>query len=204
MASIPIAGISTVVFNTTVCQTLGFDAFNGTHCYTEGTSVWTDSPSNGVFESFEELYNYLDKEKRARLMEILHVYHKNQQGGYVSFGSLYFYMLVVVFVLLFVEILWRVWSHDFASGSSRRRLWPWNCMSGGTVYMNELVVRTGLLIAMAGVNAILWPITIPLTVLAITGKMFRTIGTRRKDSVKDAYIDTDESGSEDYSSDTGD
>ena len=197
-ASIPTSGVHTVDFNATICQDLGFDAFNGTHCYAEGTSEWTTAPANGVFESFEDLYNYLDPDRRVRLMDVLHQYHKqgDSTSSFLS-GNWYLYIVLLVFVVLCIEVFWQVWTYDADRRSSSRRLWPWKHMKGANVFMNDLMVRTFLLLIMAMINATFWIIVLPLAVTALLGRLLRTMREPDNLSTSSSDYEDDESAEDD-------
>jgi hypothetical protein len=167
--------LSDIPLNDTTCKLFGFDTFNGTHCYKEPTSTWTDGPNNGMFESFEELYHMLDEDGQTRLMEALHHYHKAQDsgGGY----SLYLYILLAFLVIQLVAILWHVAKYGWRG--NRVQLWPWRCFPGIVTEINELLVRIGLLLAMAVTNSVFWPVTIPAMVFLL---VFRVLGHLSKEA----------------------
>jgi hypothetical protein len=164
-----LSSLLNVTLNDTTCKMFGFDIFNGTHCYKEPTSEWTDGPHNGVFGSFEELYYRLDETGRIRLMDAMHHYHKAQEGGMGY--SLYLYILFGFLAVQLVGILWHVAKHGWGGG--RVQLWPWRCFPGVVAEINELLVRIGVLLVMAVANAVLWPFSIPVMVFLL---VFRVLG----------------------------
>ena len=180
--SIPTAGIRSVVFNDTVCMKLGFDAFNGTHCYTEPTSEW--NPRNRTFESFEDLYEFLDEEGRTRLMDALK-YYQNQQANanYSAVQTLYdvyFYVFLIVLFVMIADVLWQLAMYEARREKRTERPWPWKHFGGLTAFTNEFLVRAVVLIAMAAVNAVLWPVEFPLMAIALVARLWRKISSDSK------------------------
>ncbi len=180
--SIPTAGIRSVVFNDTVCMKLGFDAFNGTHCYTEPTSEW--NPRNRTFESFEDLYEFLDEEGRTRLMDGLK-YYQNQQAraNYSAVQAaydVYFYVFLTVLFVLIIDVLWQLAMYEGRRGKRTERPWPWKHFGGMTAFANEFLVRAVVMIVMAVVDAVLWPLAFPLMVIALVARLWRKISGESK------------------------
>lgn len=165
------------ILNEKICSVMGFDGFNGSHCYDNPTSEWTDGPHNHVFESFEEMYNYLDEDKKTRLLEILDYYQKQQQY-YTSSSVMWSVYISVMIIFMVIQIIFILWylarrygiynniETETSGGITTvhnvvvSRPWPWSISDSIVSHINEWTFQVFFLLMLAAVNSIIWPVTL--------------------------------------------
>ncbi len=175
-----------------ICKMMAFDGFNGTHCYRDASAEWSSGPPS--FGSFQELYDYVDQDKRDRLMEIIRHYQEQQEDTSQYMYGWYTWIFVFFFLVQVASILWQLAEHGWdRRHSNRSRPWPWCYFTGITSLTNELLFRVILLLGMALMNAALWPVTGPILLYVLGFGILARVSQRVEE-------ETDEEEDEDSSS----